>query len=167
MENTTIMRYDFTIPPSPSRNHRDVPKEGGLESAVFLTPFTFATTIPTKKIVNVPTTIIILLCRLLFTKLYSLLMLSLNVIHKITNTPIMVAVMAAAFFACRLISPSKNKPSIPPAKMPERFYQVSNKLLAPIIASPALKPIKPNTTVAICRVLNCCLSLMFLPKYFL
>lgn len=51
--------------------------------------------------------------------------------------------------------------------VPDSFHQVSSKLFAPIIARPALNPINPKMTVAMCRENNCCLSSIFGLKYFL
>jgi hypothetical protein len=107
---------------------------------------------PARKIVSVPTTITMFLCKGFLRNSYFAGMYDENVIHKITIIPISVAVNASALFVRLLIIPSKNNPSIPPAKMPDSSHQMSSKLFTPIIAIPVINPNSPNTIVAACSV---------------
>ena len=73
-----------------------------------------------------------------------------RVIQRITKTPASTAVTAAGFPARREMSPSKNSPSIPPAKIPESVHQASSAALTPIMASATPVPSAPQTSDAPC-----------------
>lgn len=71
---------------------------------------------------NVPTTTLMKLWNGLCHSAGHAADLGVRVIQRITKTPTSTAVTAAGFPARREISPSKNGPSIPPAKIPESVH---------------------------------------------
>ena len=116
--------------------------------------------IPIRKIVSVPTTMIMFVFSVLLKKAYRAGMRLGNVIHKITKTPIMEAINASWFLVCLLMMPNKNRPSMPAAKIPESCHHTSKMLLTPIMAMPVPMPKMPNTTVAICSMFKVWRSLI-------
>ena len=69
--------------------------------------------------------------------------------QKITMTPKVTPVAAAAFPALFTMSQSRNRPSMPPAKIPDSCHQISRIFLVLLVRSRAvLVPIMPQTMVA-------------------
>ena len=65
-----------------------------------------------------------------------------KVIHRITSRPIVAPTAAPALLARRLMKPSRNSPSMPPANTPLIFHHASRMLCTPIIASATPVPMK-------------------------
>jgi len=104
---------------------------------------------PTRKIVIVPITIIMLSCNGLLRNEYFSGNKDEKVIQRIATAPIIVAVRASMFLLVLLTMPKRNKPSTPPANIPDSFHQTSSMLLAPIMAIPVPMPSNPKITVPV------------------
>ena len=81
-----------------------------------------------------------------------------NVNQRITSKPTVAPVTAPALLARRLIKPSKNSPSMPPANTPLIFHHASRMLSTPIIASATPVPMIPHTTVITRKKRRLCAS---------